>query len=378
MFKDLIFKLYKAIKALVTQRILIECDGITYEFRNVPLKKILNWILVETSILLKPAKPWGWPTHFQIEPTNLCNLRCTLCPVTEGMDRLSGHMDFDVFKKFIDEVGDYVFLIILWDWGEPFLNKSIYDMIKYAKKRSIKIVSSTNGHIFSTEDHAEKVVRSGLDSLIFALDGISQNTYEHYRKGGDINKILSGIKRVVATKRKLNSKKPFINLRFIVMEHNEYEIPKLKDFAKSLGVDALTLKTLNPHDEFITEEEARNFMPKSPVFQRFKYDPISHSRIRRKQNPCKALWNNPIIHWDGKVSPCTFDPNDAYTMGDMTKDNFYTIWRGTPYLQLRSQFHEDYKKIKQCSECTYAFKGGTLSKETVLPACFFNEIQLSD
>ena len=251
-------------------------------------------------------------------------------------------------------------------------------MIRYAKMRDIKIVSSTNGHIFSAGDHAEKVVRSGLDSLIFALDGISQDTYEHYRKGGNINKILSGIKRVVAAKRKLNSKKPFINLRFIVMEHNEHEVPKLKDFAKSLGVDTFTLKTLNPHDEFITDEEARNFMPTNPAFQRFKYDPILHSRIRRKQNPCKALWNNPIIHWDGKVSPCTFDPNDAYTMGDITKDNFYTIWRSTPYLQLRSQFREDYKKIKQCSGCSYAFEGGTLSVETILPTYFFNKMPLSD
>lgn len=378
MLKDLILKSYKAIKALFTRRILIECDSIPYQFHNVPLKKILNWIFVEASILIKAVKPWGWPTHLQIEPTNLCNLSCSLCPVTEGMDRSSGNMDFDVFKKIINDVGDYVFIIILWDWGEPFLNKSIYDMIRYAKTRNIKIVSSTNGHIFSAGDHAEKVVRSGLDSLIFALDGISQDAYERYRKGGNINKILSGIKRVVAAKRKLNSKKPFINLRFIVMEHNEHEIPKLKDFAKSLGVDALTLKTLNPHDEFITEDEARSFMPKDPAFQRFKYDPISHSRIRRKQNPCKALWNNPIIHWDGKVSPCTFDPNDAYTMGDITKDSFYTIWRGDPYLQLRSQFREDYKKIKQCSECSYAFDGGTLSVETVLPAHFFNKAPMSD
>lgn len=374
----MILKSYEAIKALATRRILIECDSIPYEFQDVPLKKILNWIFVETSIFLKATKPWGWPTHLQIEPTNLCNLKCVLCPVTEGMDRPSGYLSFDIFKKFIDEGGSYIFIILLWDWGEPFLNPDVYDMITYAKKMDIKIVSSTNGHIFSAGDHAEKVVRSGLDTLIFALDGISQCTYERYRKGGNISKILSGIKRVVAAKRKLNSKKPFINLRFIVMKHNEHEVPKLKDFAKSLGVDALTLKTLNPHDEFITEEEARRFTPESPSFQRFKYDPISHSRIRRKQNPCKALWNNPTIHWDGKISPCTFDPNGDYTMGDFTKDNFYTIWRGAPYLQRRRQFREDYKKIKHCSECTYAFEGGTLSEETVLPAHFFSKTLISD
>ncbi|MHC4138141.1 MAG: hypothetical protein ACYS0K_24650, partial [Planctomycetota bacterium] len=104
-------------KALLTRRLRMECDRVPYEFQRLPLKKILNWLLVEGSIYLKPRRPWGWPTHLQVEPTNLCNLRCAFCPVTTGMDRPSGSMDVDVFKKLIDEIGDYLFIILFWDWG---------------------------------------------------------------------------------------------------------------------------------------------------------------------------------------------------------------------------------------------------------------------
>lgn len=369
--KNIVFKFFKAIKALVSRTVIIECDRIPYEFHNVPMKKILNWIIVEASILLKPASPWGWPTHLQVEPTNFCNLRCALCPVSEGLNRPSGQMNFDIFKNFIDGIGDYIFIILLWDWGEPFLNPAVYDMISYAEKRNIKIVSSTNGHIFARGDNAEKVVNSGLDSLIFAIDGITQETYERYRKGGDLNTVITGIKRVVSVKRALNSKTPFINLRFIPMKHNEHEIPKLKDFARSLGVDALTIKTLNPHDEYITAEDSRKFLPENPLYQRFKYDPGTYSRIRLERSPCKTLWNMPVIHCDGKVSPCTFDPHGKYSIGDLTRETFKDIWWGTPYRRLRRQFHEDYRKNEQCAVCSYAFEGGALSTETIVEPHFF-------
>lgn len=374
----LILKPYKAIKALVTGRILIECDRIPYQFHNVPLKKILNWLRVETSIFIKPERPWGWPTHLQIEPTTHCNLRCALCPVTEGMDRPAGHMDFNLFKKVIDEIGDYIFLILLWDWGEPFLNPSIYEMIPYARHKGIRVVSSTNGHPFTQAEHVNKVVRSGLDTLIVAMDGISQETYQRYRQRGNLESVLQGIRAIVARKQVLNSKTPLINLRFIVMKHNEHEIPQLKNLAKSLGVDALTLKTLNPYcdatyaeNRAIKKEEHDDFLPKDNRYRRFKYTGRGKNRIRLKRNPCKNLWNNPTIHWNGIVCPCTYDYNERYILADLKTDTFENVWFGTPYRNMRRQFRSDWEKINLCNECSYAYKGGSRINEIITDAFFF-------
>jgi len=281
-------------------------------------------------------------------------------------------MELDLFKKFIDEVGEYVFLIILWDWGEPFLNPAVYEIISYAKGKGIKLVSSTNGHIFAKAEHAERVVNSGLDTLIFAVDGITQETYEGYRKKGDLDTLIQGIKNVVEAKRSLGSENPLINFRFIPMRHNEQELPRLNEFAESLGVDLLTLKTLNPHCETVQEED-KAFIPQDTLYQRFKYDEEGN-RYRRRRNPCKALWNDPIIHWDGKISPCTYDPHDDYTVGDFARSEFRDIWWGSAMRELRRSFRQNYQKIKQCSYCSYAFEGGTLSSETIVESHYFKPL----
>jgi radical SAM protein with 4Fe4S-binding SPASM domain len=378
MLEHLMARSYQAIKALATRQVRIECDRIPYDFHNVPLKKLLNWIVVETSIYFKPAHPWGLPTHLQIEPTNRCNLRCALCPVTAGLDRPSGYMDFNLYKKFIDEVGDYVFLILLWDWGEPFLNPSIYEMISYAKQKGIKLVSSTNGHLFKDREQANKLIASGLDSIIFAVDGISQETYEPYRQGGSLESVLQGIRTVVARKRDLKSKTPLINLRFIVMKHNEHEIPRLKELAKSLEVDALTLKTLNPvnqdpYSENPSERRIHNeFLPEEHHYRRFKYDATGQNVIRLRRNPCKQLWNNPVIHWSGAVCSCTYDPKEKYRLGHLQNDTFKNIWYQAPYRRLRHQFRMDWNQLPLCRECSYAYKGGNCGREIVAEAFFFN------
>ena len=380
MFGELISKSGQAVKAFMTRRLRIQSDGIPYEFVHLSLKKLLNACLVEASIFFKPERPWGWPTHLMVEPSTRCNLRCALCPVTAGLERPQGFMDLEIFKNAIDEVGDYVFTLLLWDWGEPFLNPSIYAMISYAKQKGIKIVSSTNGHLFGSIEHADKLIQSGIDTIIFAVDGISQETYSRYRQGGDLEAALQGIRTVVARKRVLRSKTPLVNFRFIVMGHNEHEIPHLKELAKSLGVDVLTLKTLNyrlqdPYFEGALgpHEGEHEFLPKSQRYRRFKCDSTGLESVRLLRNPCKQLWCNPTIHWSGSVVPCTFDPQDKYVLGDLRKDSLRNIWSGAAYRQMRRRFRTDWEEISLCAECSYAYRGGNLRCDTIAGAFFFKD-----
>jgi radical SAM protein with 4Fe4S-binding SPASM domain len=365
MLADLISKSGKALKGLATRSVYMQCDRIPYEFHNVPLKKIANWILVEASMYVKPGRPWGWPTHLQVEPDAHCNLSCVVCPVTTGMGRAIGRMDLDLFKKMIDEVGDYVFLILLWDWGEPFLNPAVYDMIAYAKQKEIQIVSSTNGHCFTQERHVDAVIRSGLDTLIVALDGITQESYERYRQGGSLESVLSAVRSLVRRKHELGSETPLLNLRFVVMKQNEHEIPGVIELAQSLGVDALTLKTFNPYGD------DPDFIPEDPRYRRFDTRPGSLSRIRRGRNPCKHFWNMPSIHWSGRVSGCTFDAKEAFVLGDLHTANFREIWRGAAARRLRKQFRFNWEQLGLCRECTYAYEGGSCIDEIIADAFFF-------
>ena len=368
-------KCLSTIRALLLRQVAIECDRIPLEFGNLPLRKVVNWILIEIGCILHQARPWGLPTHLQIEPTNRCNLRCALCHVAKGLNRSKGFMDPDIFKKLIDEIGDYVFLILFWGWGEPFLNPAAYEMIAYAKRKKIKIVSSTNGHIFSEDDHAERLVRSGLDALIVAIDGISQESYVRYRRRGELAKVLKGVEKIVQAKRVIQSVTPIINLRFLPMRHNEHEVPQLKSFADSLGVDLVTLKTLNLHkrlDQVVENGEEERFKPKNPAYQRFKIDPATGMAVRRKHNPCKDLWNYTAMLWDGKITSCCEDYSGTTVLGDLKNNDFRDIWFGKGYRMLRRRFRRDYRSLPLCFECSSAFEGGALGTELIVDAEFMN------
>jgi radical SAM protein with 4Fe4S-binding SPASM domain len=366
MLQDLISGSYKAARALLTRRVDLQCDRMPFRFENVPLKKILNWILVEASIYVRPERPWGLPTHLQIEPDSRCNLRCVICPVTTGMDRAKGSMSLKMFKNLIDQVGDYVFLILLWDWGEPLMNPSLFEMISYARKRGIKVVCSTNAQLLALDNRADMLVRSGLDALIIAMDGITQETYHRYRRSGSLESLLEGVRSVVAKKVELESERPLLNLRFLLMGHNEHEVPLLDDLARSLGVDMLSLKTLNPYGL------GKDLLPQSPDYRRFKYASDGGTPQRRRRNPCKNLWNTPAIHWDGTVALCTFDYDEQYVLGTLRTDPFRAIWHGAEYRRLRRQFRSDWQRIEICNRCSFAYEGGSCIDEIIAEAHYFN------
>ena len=96
----------------------------------------------------------------------------------------------------MDEVGDYLLFLHFWGWGEPFMNSDFFSMIRYAKSKGLKIITSTNGHFFEDDKNIDQLIDSGLDVLIFALDGLDEKTYEQYRAQGDLQKAMRGLKQV--------------------------------------------------------------------------------------------------------------------------------------------------------------------------------------
>ena len=164
----------------------------SFRFRRLynTIKVYLSYYI---SLLTKRAIYWGSPPVVMIEPTNICNLQCPLCPSGNGtLKREKGYMYFDVFKKIVDDIYKTAFMVVLWNQGEPYLNKEFSKMVKYASDRGLFTLVSTNGNI---DYDAEEVVNSGLDSMIVSLDGTTQESYNKYRINGKLDKVLEGVKK---------------------------------------------------------------------------------------------------------------------------------------------------------------------------------------
>ncbi|MCO5249307.1 MAG: SPASM domain-containing protein [Chitinophagales bacterium] len=298
---------------------------------------------------LKKPIQWGKPFSIAIEPTTSCNLRCPECPSgLRSFTRDTGMLEPEMFESIIDQVYKHVNYLTFYFQGEPYLNKHFLSMVSYAKTRNIYTATSTNGH-FLTNKIAEKTVESGLDRLIISIDGTTQDTYEQYRIGGNIDRVIEGAKNVIRWKKKLKSKTPFVIFQFLVVRHNEHQIPELRKIAKEIGVDQVILKTAQIYDY----KHGNPLIPLNDKYSRYKKMPDGTYEIKNKmENSCWKLWHSCVVTWDGRVLPCCFDKDARYVMGYMSDKSFDKIWWGNRYYKFREKLVRSRQEIDMCRNCS--------------------------
>jgi len=301
------------------------------------------------SVIFRKTYVSGVPFILNIEPTVRCNLFCPQCLTGLGLIRRnSDSLSFDLFKQIIDEVSDKLWYVLLYNQGEPFLNDQLIDFIHLAKQKRLYVTTSTNGHFLTDASVVEKLVTSGLDSIFVSLDGTDQSTYERYRVGGDFDRVLSGIKLIVETKKNLKAKTPRIMLQFLVMKHNQHQVTEIKNFKKRLKVDRILIKTVQIADW----SRADDFLPSIKKYNRY-LDPKNHIDLINKKNKlCRRLWYSTVVLADGRVVPCCFDKNGRYAFGNLSKQTLLEIWHSDGYRRFRVCSKQNRYSIDLCGNCT--------------------------
>ena len=84
------------------------------------------------------------------------------------------NMDFDLYKKIIDEIAFKVPSIRLSLRGEATLNKNFTEAIKYAKDNGIKEVSTLTHGFKLTIPFFKKIVEAGIDWITISIDGVGE------------------------------------------------------------------------------------------------------------------------------------------------------------------------------------------------------------
>jgi radical SAM protein with 4Fe4S-binding SPASM domain len=305
------------------------------------------------SLWLKKNKHSGLPYSIAIEPTTSCNLRCPECPSgLRSFTRPTGMMDMTLYRKVIQEMHQHIMHLTIYFQGEPYLHKQFLEMVRYAHQKKIYTSTSTNAH-YLDEEHAKQTVLSGLDKLIISIDGTSQETYEAYRVGGDLEKVIQGTKNIMKWKKALKSATPQVVLQFLVVGPNEHEIPAIQQLAKDLEVDELKLKTAQIYDY----EHGSPFMPKNEVYSRYQKNEKGSYELKSKgDKSCWKMWHSCVITWDGKVVPCCFDKDAQHSMGNLKEQRFIEVWRSAKYEQFRTNLIQSRGAYEMCKNCTEGVK----------------------
>ncbi|MBP6385655.1 MAG: SPASM domain-containing protein [Pseudarcicella sp.] len=327
-------------------------DGINL-LSKLSLKRTWNATKIVASFYVSKftSKPihWGMPLSISFEPTTSCNLRCPECPSgLRSFTRPTGMLEEDLFTKTIDEIGNTLLYLIFYFQGEPYLHPKFLDMVQYASKRGVYTATSTNAH-YLTDLYAEKTVKSGLDRLIISIDGTTQETYEQYRVGGNLEKVIEGAKKIVEWKKKLNSSTPHVIFQFLVVKPNQHQIEEIYQLAKQIGVDEVGLKTAQIYDY----EDGSDLIPTIDKYARYERLTNGKYKIKNKLlNHCWKMWHSCVITWDGLVVPCCFDKDANYRLGNLKETNFKTLWGSLDYQKFRKTLIKSRSEIEMCKNCT--------------------------
>ncbi|MFC1718040.1 radical SAM/SPASM domain-containing protein [Candidatus Poribacteria bacterium] len=324
-------------------------------------KKCLNILRVELSYRLRRSHNVGFPYMLVVDPTNVCNLHCPLCPTGLGKSgRRKGMMVLETFRAAIDQLSEYAVEVIIYNWGEPLLNNRIYDMIRYASEQNIVTHLSTNLTML-TKASAEQLITSGLDHLRVSIDGVSQETYSQFRMGGSYHQVVSNLQLLIQIRDKLKSRLPLIDWYFLVMKHNEHEIPEAIEIARRLGVDYTHFVKIIPVDTFHHAELsflkdksdplAVQWLPANEAFKHDQSKPYLHSAH------CPWLWRYAVINYDGSVAPCCYVDNKDTDLGNILESNFREIWsneafRASRELSRKASAAKEHEKLV-CYHCNY-------------------------
>jgi radical SAM protein with 4Fe4S-binding SPASM domain len=289
--------------------------------------KFVNLCAIYLQRWMKRSVLSAYPFEIIIDPTNICTLRCPLCPTGQNINsRPPGRMLFENYREIIDDLGRWLYKVRFYSWGEPLLHKDIYKMIAYATDKNIGTEISTNFNVFEESD-VEKLINSGLELLIVSLDGADEKTYARYRIGGDFHKVIRNITAVVREKKRSASKYPVIEIQLLVMRHNEDQISRLISLSREIGVNRLRI---GPVTVNMKNADDREWLPTNEKISRYSYKK-KKDKIYSRRKKCEWLWRSTVINWDGTIAPCCVFEGKKTEMGSLNGRKFSDIWNNKKY-----------------------------------------------
>lgn len=272
-----------------------------------------------------------YPLLVDLELSTVCNLKCPFCyTITDEFKKQvkPSFMDYELYKKVIDEISGKVFGIRLSLRGEPTLHPNFIEAIEYAKQKGIKEVSTlTNGSKLSSE-YFEKIMLAGIDWVTISFDGL----YEEYNKNRyplKYNEMHNKLKNIKKIKEKHNMIKPVIKLQSVwpAIEKNPSEYYN----TLSLVSDLLAF---NPLIDFTSNTEAKE-------------------KCYEEDFSCPQLYQRLVIGANGEVMICSNDEESELIIGNAQNKSVYDLWHSEELNRIRDihKKKDGFKEIGICRKC---------------------------
>jgi len=292
--------------------------------RHATARRLGNFLRVECERLLGRECAASRPYLLKIESSNICNMHCPYCHDGRAApgpgQRPYGRMRLEQFSRLLDDVAPWLFKINLYGFGEPFLFPETCDMIRLATDRNIGVGVSSNMQL-DAPGLAERIVASGLETLIVSIHGATQATCAHFMGGGSLDLALGNVQDVLAARKQAGSRFPFVDWQYCVTGFNAGEMDAARRLAGEIGVDQL--RFIRP---FVPEDAA-------PDWTWVEAPRVNETTERQR---CAWLWRAAYINWDGGVLPCCRDVrNTGNDFGNALDAGLSALWNNDRFRTAR-------------------------------------------
>jgi len=316
---------------------------------------------------LRDLIPLEKPFTLVIEPSSLCNFRCTMCfhSTQEGKYFVSNkrNMPFNLFEKTIKQAveweGSKFKVLKLSLYGEPLINPDFCRMLSLARDSEIaERIETTSNVSLLTSEISERLVSGGLDYIRVSIYSPVQAKHEMITSSKiDIMHIKNNLEVLQNIKKRRNSSTPFIAVKMLDTYGDENDIFRemYKDIADEIYID-------KPHNWIASEE--KSFI--NSLYDAKISDVISD--LDSQDNNCKTCgpsFYTLAVRNNGDVAPCCIDWSGGTNIGNIFDSSLKDIWQGKRMksfwtLQLMGQNANN----SSCRNCNI-YKSSYYSKDNV-------------
>lgn len=297
------------------------------------------------------------PVVYNIETTNLCNMKCVMCPRTTLMSRPIVELNMKTYEKVVDQIRpwsssewhkwenfvsdkylikknemseNHFFLyiiprvIVLHGYGAPLLDKHIVERVKLLTDKGIQSYFSCNPANIKL-DKTREIFKAGLNYIKFSIESVDD--LKHKKIRGEASNFSDSYDKIIQ----------------LINENYDTKI-------------VVTMLDLNQNSQL---KEYENLVEKFRDFDNVyiylkSQDCLWYNDTGATTNsihwiePCQFAWSSMTIKSDGMATQCVEDYNNDIVLGDANEDSLYKIWNGEKYKNFRKS-HLTKKGIDRCT-----------------------------
>ena len=197
-----------------------------------------------------------YPLEIFLEVSNVCDLRCVMCPRFSAFNPARKQAIWDVDPGFLETdpatlalgpLLEHALVVHAFGYGEPTIHPSFPSFLQHVANYEVLIDFFTNG-MHLTEELVAQLVELSIFQITVSFSGTTAALYENVYQGGGFERVLSGLARLRDAKAAAGSAFPRVAINSLSFDHHVRDLDGFIVLMADHGVERVEVTRLLEHE----------------------------------------------------------------------------------------------------------------------------------